>query len=300
MKKVLPVNDILFKKVFSSPQYSHILIGFINDVLELDVEDVTIENTYNIESFYDNSENPEFRFTQVDVLARLQSGSLVTIEMQVHRQSLFKERALYYATELYASNYGKRTLEVRDKNYTKSEWKYSALRPVYSICIMAEVEFKEDEDPIREFSLYDKKHQRCYAGVDGKELIQMVFLELQKYTGGLHTNIRDWFDYFRQGKVAENAPDYIKDACKVASYQNLERKEREMIDARERAEQDAISREHFVFHQGREEGEQSGRQEGRQEERKELISAMLANGKSIEAIAEFTGISITDIENLLK
>ena len=104
----------------------------------------------------------------------------------------------------------------------------------------------------------------------------------------------------------------IKANCKVASYQNLERKEREMIDARERAEQDAISREHFVFHQGREEGEQSGRQkgrqegrqggrqEGRQEGRKELISAMLASGKSIEAIAEFTGISTIDIENLLK
>ena len=246
-KKVLPTNDLLFKKVFSSPQYSHILIGFINDVLGLDVEEVVIENTYNIKSFYNENKEISLRYTQVDVLARLKLGGLVTIEMQLHKQALFKERALYYVSELYTSNYGAHALKSRELENMKGELKYSALRPVYSICIMAETEFPEDVEPIHEFSLYDVKHKMAYKGVQNQELVKMVFLELSKYTEDMDKHLKDWFSYFKQGQVEKNAPLYIKDACKVTSYQNLEEEEREMIDAREKAEQDALAREYYIL-----------------------------------------------------
>jgi conserved hypothetical protein (putative transposase or invertase) len=245
-KKVLPTNDLLFKKIFSSPQHSHILIGFINDVLGLNVEEVTIENTYNIKSFYNEDKATSLRYTQVDVLARLKSGGFVTIEMQLHKQALFKERALYYVSELYTSNYGTHALEAKELKYANGELKYSALRPVYSICIMAEIEFSEDIEPIHEFSLYDIKHKMAYRGIHNQELVKMVFLELSKYTEDMEKNLKDWFAYFKQGQVEKNAPVYIKDACKVASYQNLEEEERRMIDAREKAEQDALAREYYV------------------------------------------------------
>jgi F0F1-type ATP synthase, subunit b len=259
-KKVLPVNDLLFKKVFSSPQYSHILIGFINDVLGLDVEEVTIENTYNIKSFYNENKETSLRYTQVDVLARLKSGGLVTIEMQLHKQALFKERALYYVSELYTANYGMHTLESKELGYMNSELKYSALRPIYSICIMAETEFKEDKEPIHEFSLYDIKHKRVYKGIQNQELVKMVFLELSKYTEDMDKNIKDWFTYFKQGQVEKNAPVYIKDACKIASYQNLEEEERKMIDAREKAEQDALAREYYVAMEAKRREEKANKQ----------------------------------------
>jgi len=36
-EKVLTTKDLVFKKVFASPQNNHILIGFINDILDLSV-----------------------------------------------------------------------------------------------------------------------------------------------------------------------------------------------------------------------------------------------------------------------
>ncbi|WP_163654649.1 PD-(D/E)XK nuclease family transposase [Listeria sp. PSOL-1] len=101
-------NDLLFKKVFASPKWRHILIGFIQDILNLDVEDVTIDNPYSIETFYKASkEENKLFYTEVDVLARLADGTLVTIEIQVNPQSYFKERALYYLADKYVSNYGR-------------------------------------------------------------------------------------------------------------------------------------------------------------------------------------------------
>ena len=57
-KRVITTEDLVFRKIFASPQNSHILIGFINDILGLDVTEVSVENTYNIKSFYDENRNP--------------------------------------------------------------------------------------------------------------------------------------------------------------------------------------------------------------------------------------------------
>ena len=45
-KWILPTNDLLFKKIFANPKNSHILTGFINDILDLGATDVSVENTY--------------------------------------------------------------------------------------------------------------------------------------------------------------------------------------------------------------------------------------------------------------
>ena len=249
-------------------------------MLGLDVEEVVIENTYNIKSFYNENKEISLRYTQVDVLARLKLGGLVTIEMQLHKQALFKERALYYVSELYTSNYGAHALKSRELENMKGELKYSALRPVYSICIMAETEFPEDVEPIHEFSLYDVKHKMAYKGVQNQELVKMVFLELSKYTEDMDKHLKDWFSYFKQGQVEKNAPLYIKDACKVTSYQNLEEEEREMIDAREKAEQDALAREYYILMEAKRiEAESKENAKRIEEESKENVKKMEEESK---------------------
>ena len=299
-KKVLTTTDLVFKKVFASPQNSHILIGFIKDILGLEVEEVTLEDTYNIQSFYDEEGEAELRYTQVDVLARLKDGSLVGIEMQVYKELLYRERALYYTCQNYVDNYGKHELLLTNINYRRGEIKYSSLRPVYTICIMKRNEFIEDNEPVHEFILYDVKRQVPYKRVNNQDLFNLIFLELDKSSPEMQKNVKDWFDYFNRGEVSKSAPGYVREACKVASYQRLRKEEREVLDAKEKRYQSALLREAYVWQSGVQEGHQEGRQEGKQEERKELISTMIANGKTVDEIAEFTGIDKTDIELSLK
>ena len=310
-KKVLTTNDLVFKKVFASPGNSHILIGFINDILALQVDEVTIIDTYNIRSFYDEKGNPDLRYTQVDVLAKLKDGSLIGIEMQVYRQLLYRERALFYTAGTYIANYGKHELIDGEFRYRKMDVDYSALRPVYSICIMMENEFQEDNQPIHTFTLYDRKNQLAYKKVNHHELFNIVFLELKKSSAEMQANIKEWFDYFLQGKVSKGAPQYVQEACKVASYLSLSEEEKNMIDTREKARQDHIAIQATAWIEGKEKGRAEGRAEGRTEGRAEgraegmtegmavLISNMKKNGKSVEEIAKLIELPKEEIEQFL-
>ena len=312
-KKVLPTRDLIFRKVFASPQNSHILIGFINDILDLDAKEVTVKDTYNIQSFYDVNQDVKMGYTQVDILAQLQDGSLVTIEMQVYKQLLFRERALFYAAETYVSNYNKHELEAIDKVYTKGELKYSSLRPIYSICIMVENEFMDDENPIHTFHLYDTEHNLPYRNIHNQDLVTMVFLELKKSSDAMKQNIKDWFLYFKTGEVTEEAPDYVKEACHVASYHNLRREEKAMIDAREKAEQDELARYYYIMYETEKkmleakekarEAEEKAREaekKGEQKGKSYFVQKMIAKGKTIQEIADFVELSEREIEELIK
>jgi conserved hypothetical protein (putative transposase or invertase) len=299
-EKVLTTNDVVFKKVFASPQNSHILMGFINDILELNVTEVSVENTYNIKTFYDEDKHPHIRYTQVDVLARLGDGRQVTIEMQVCAQKLFKERALFYVTEIYSANYGKHELEDNSGRYTTNERKYSALRPVYSVCIMLENEFTEDDSPIHQFKLYDNENKLYYQNVAKEELLTLVFLEIKKSSSAMKENIKAWFDYFRTGEVAKDMPKYLQDACKVAKYQNLEEVEKDMISARQKAIDGALAREDYVWDQGKAEGKVEGKAEGKAEALVGIIQKLSDKGKSIKEIASLIDVDETEIKSIVE
>jgi conserved hypothetical protein (putative transposase or invertase) len=302
-KKVLTTNDLVFKKVFASPQNSHILIGFINDILDIQVDEVTIMDTYNIRSFYDENGNPDLRYTQVDVLAKLKDGSLVGIEMQVYKQLLYRERALFYTAGTYVSNYGKHELMQSNMNYRKMDIDYSALRPVYSICIMMENEFSEDNQPIHMFTLYDRKNQLVYKKVNHHELFNIVFLELKKSSVEMQANIKEWIDYFLQGEVSKGAPEYVQEACKEANYLSLSEEEKGMIDAREKARQDYMAIQSYAWiegiEKGKAEGIEMGKVEGKAEGKAEIISAMVRNGKSVQEISELISMTKEEVEQFL-
>ena len=108
--KYVGKNDLLFKKVFADQRYAHILIGFIQDIFEIEVESVQIETPYRIETFYELQKEKTLTFTAVDVVARLTDKSLVTVEMQVSPQKYYAERTVYYVAEKYVSNYGQPTI----------------------------------------------------------------------------------------------------------------------------------------------------------------------------------------------
>ena len=111
----------------------------------------------------------------------------------------------------------------------------------------------------------------------------------------MNQNEKEWFSYFKTGQVSENAPDYVLEACEKASYQNLQEEEKDVISARERAEQDALAREDYVWTQGMEQGRTEGR-----ESLIKVINQIYAKGKSIQEIGELTGLNEADIRSLIR
>jgi len=86
----------------------------------------------------------------------------------------------------------------------------------------------------------------------------------------------------------------------VADYQGLEKEEVDMVSARERAEQDALAREHYVWTEGIQQGVQQGKEIGKVQGIETIINQIYAKGKSIQEIGELTGLSTAEIRNLIK
>lgn len=280
-------NDLLFKKVFADQRYAHILIGFIQDIFEIEVESVQIETPYRIDTFYELQKEKKLTFTAVDVVARLTDKSLVTIEMQVNPQKFYAERSVYYVSEKYVSNYG------QPKYYRGSEGqhseKYSSLYPVFGLNILDFVLFKDSksESPLRHFDVYDVANKEHFPT---KNILKFSFLELPRTPKKNQKHLAYWMDYFTKGHVPETAPDYIQEACDVIAYQNLEEGERKMVNAIEKAREDQKATILYYKDEGRAEGLEQGKEE--------IAKNMLKKGLDHQLIIEITGLDQTILHKL--
>ncbi|MBO0422315.1 hypothetical protein [Enterococcus plantarum] len=107
-------------------------------------------------------------------------------------------------------------------------------------------------------------------------------MELKKHSGKTQRHLNYWLDYFTIGKVLEDAPEYIKEACYIVEYQNLDKEERAMVDATEKAHEDLKAT--IIYAQ--------------KESREEIAKKMLKKGLTIKLIHEVTGLDVKEIEKL--
>jgi hypothetical protein len=213
-KRILENAKLVFEKVFTNPQNSHILIGFINDVLELDVTEVgTIENTYNMTAFHEESKKPDDRQQHVSVLAKRGDGSQVIIEMQIYGQDLVRDQALLHTLKDYVMKCVLCGMGKSAKENLRGGQEHLAYIPVYCVNIMVENEFPKDAISLREFTFYDEKHDICIVNERSEDLVTMVCLELNKPSEEMKKNARAWMDYLRTGEVTKEAPAYLQKVC---------------------------------------------------------------------------------------
>ena len=74
---------------------------------------------------------------------------------------------------------------------------------------------------------------------------------------------------------------------------------RELIEAREKAERDQLSRLHQARKEGRAEGREEGREEGRQEGLRSAALGMASAGFGREQIAKTLGVPLQQLDNWL-
>ena len=90
---ISPTNDLVAKKIFSNPE---ITCQFIRDMLDLPAKNVTILEGSNIHVLPFMPYSAQDFYTSIDVLAELDNGTQVIIEIQVHHQNFFINRLWAY------------------------------------------------------------------------------------------------------------------------------------------------------------------------------------------------------------
>ena len=192
IKDARPMMDLMAKKIFSNPE---ITAQFIRDILDLPVHHVKILDGTQIHNH--QFEDIKTYVTSIDVLAELNDGTQVIIEIQVAYQFDFIKRLW-----LYLCNQVTKNADEHKKEGVETHRLAEEMLPVYSIAIMQKRYFN-DEEMIHVYCHKERKRNDelkvHFKGFEEEQnLSLMAFLELEKYNKDKiqeYNKVR-WIEFF--------------------------------------------------------------------------------------------------------
>lgn len=151
IKDARPMMDLMAKKIFRNTE---ITAQFISDILDLPVHPVKILDETQIHNH--QFENIKTYVTSIDVLAALNDGTQVMIEIQVAYQFDFIKRLWFYQCNQVTKN-----ADEHKKESVKTHRLSEEMLPVYTIAIMQKRYFN-DEEMVHVYCLKERKRkERC-------------------------------------------------------------------------------------------------------------------------------------------
>ena len=268
-KDARPMMDLVAKKVFSNTE---VTAQFIRDLLDLPVASVKLLDGAQIHAKPYKDLLPFV--THVDVLAELDDGTQVIIEIQVAVQIDFIKRLWLYICEQVSQNLDEYKKEGVDTYHLSQE-----LIPVYAIAI-TEKPYFDDNRAIHTFSMRDDENceelRVKFKGIEEKRnLIRMVFLEIEKYRENTMENYQKirWIEFFGNKPCTHEPEKIMKQADSIINPRKWSEEEKSMFDERRRDFDGYYAHLAYVreekeqaiaegLQQGREQGLQQGLQQG--------------------------------------
>ena len=243
-----PKTDFVFQRVFGSDDHKTALIGFLNDILQLD-------GAHRVTSvvLLPPEQRPkvsELKYSIVDVKCVDAQGTTYVVEMQVLNVEAFEKRVVYNVAKAYTNQLGVGVA-------------YPELDDVIGISICDFELWPRKEAPhIPMLSRWRMQEQQ--SGVVGLPQIQFVFLELPKYAAGddPQSFVDKWAYFFREAGNLMAIPEALQyppllDALEGARTAHFSREEWDAYIAAGMA----IQNERGALSLARKEGLDAGRAE---------------------------------------
>lgn len=172
MRKVKPLNDFIFKKIFGEKGNEDILISFINAVLKRTNKEPIVEIEI-IDNKQLTKEVINDKTGIIDVRARTAKGENVDIEVQLTDQGNMDKRTLFYWGKMYLEN-------------IKQGEDYTSLEKVITINIL-DFDYLKTESYQSSFHLWEDI-EKNYMLTD---MVEIHFLELPKFRRKKNKNYKD-------------------------------------------------------------------------------------------------------------
>ena len=257
--------DVIFKRVFGNEKNEKIIAAFISDLLEIPRKSIKKIYINNVEL---TPEYLEQKFSRLDLKMDV-DGRIINIELQVNKESFFKERTLFYWSKLYSEE-----LLAGDE--------YTELKQ--TICInIINFNLFECEDYHSNFKILESERKELLT-----DKFAIHFFELKK-VGKYRKNKRmeDWLNLIN----AETEGDLmaIQQSTTIPEVQDTIVMLRH-LSADQQVRQEAYYRERLLHDEASALG--SARREGEEKKEAEIIIRMYKKGKSPEQISDDLEISI--------
>ena len=278
MELLKPTNDYIFKRIFGQKKNSDIL----KDLLQAILPNWNIKNVEPRQEVQLETDFITDKVCRLDILATLDDGTKVDIEMQMRNYNDIEARSLFYTTREYHQSLenGQDCIEI-----PKSIGIWISNFNVFN-----------DEGPFHEIV----RLRRDYENQIFTDKIEMHYLQLPKFKQKckrISNKLEEWltfisFENMEELKMIEN--EKVKKAEEELEYLSGDEAERRIAYLRETAE---IDRK-FAMTAARDQGRVEGRSEGKIEEKIETAKKMLAEEMDINLIIKITGLTKDEIEKL--
>jgi predicted transposase/invertase (TIGR01784 family) len=262
-----PKTDFVFQRIFGSEDHQTALLGFLNDILQLDA-------AHRIASvaLLPPEQRPkvsELKNSIVDVKCVDAAGTTYVVEMQVFNVEELEKRVMYNVAKAYTNQLGVGV-------------GYPDLDDVIGITICDFELWPRREAPhVPMLSRWRMQEQE--SGVKGLPHLQFVFLELPKYAAGHdpQTHVDKWAYFFREAGNLMAIPEALREPPILDALEGARtaRFNREEWDAYIRAGM-AIQNERGALSLAHREGETKG----------ELTAA----ARAVLAVLRVRGIAVPD------
>ena len=159
---VSPLIDIAFKKVFSTPKNSSVIIKLLNEILGLEGEQAIKAIEYYNKEF--EADEQDGKVGIVDIYCRDQNNRGFLVEMQRGWDAHFLNRVQNYAAKAFSMQFKRKGVD------------YETTQPLYCISFVNQVFFPEESDYISHHLTTHQKSHRCYF-----DKMHYVVIELPKF-----------------------------------------------------------------------------------------------------------------------
>ncbi|MEW4372237.1 Rpn family recombination-promoting nuclease/putative transposase [Paenibacillus kandeliae] len=285
-----PKNDFLFKRIFGSEENKDVLLAFLNRTFthagKPPLCEIILLNSYT------DKDSPLDKQSIFDIHARTADSQLINIEMQLFNNYDMEKRTLYYWSKLYSS-------QLFEGNA------YKQLRKCVTINVL-DYSFLPNEQYHNVFRLSEDA-----SGIHLTDDMELHFLELPKLGGSTLADqqggLMNWLlflkytDSVNWEELAMNEPQ-LKKAMNTLEFLSQDQQARMEYESRQKALRDEISRQEYArdrgLEEGRKEGIQQGIEQGIEQTKLDTARKMLAMGLPADIIAEATGLSQQQIQDL--
>ena len=278
MELLKPTNGYVFKRIFGQKKNSDIL----KDLLQAILPNWNIKNVEPRQEVQLETDFITDKVCRLDILATLDDGTKVDIEMQMRNYNDIEARSLFYTTREYHQS-------------LENGQDYIEIPKSIGIWI-SNFNVFNDEGPFHEIV----RLRRDYENQIFTDKIEMHYLQLPKFKQKckrISNKLEEWltfisFENMEELKMIEN--EKVKKAEEELEYLSGDEAERRIAYLRETAE---IDRK-FAMTAARDQGRVEGRSEGKIEEKIETAKKMLAEEMDINLIIKITGLTKDEIEKL--
>ena len=295
IKDARPMMDLTAKKIFSNPE---ITAHFISDILDLPVHHVKILDGTQIHDH--QFEDIKTYVTSIDVLAELNDGTQVIIEIQVAYQFDFIKRLW-----LYQCNQVTKNADEHKKDGVETHRLAEEMLPVYSIAIMQKRYFN-DEEMIHVYCHKERKRNDelkvHFKGFEEEQNLSLMgFLELEKYNEDKIEEYKKerWIEFFGNQPYSQKPEKILEQADRIVSRVDWTKEEREMYDERTRYIQAYLGHLATVEKE-KKDARMDGKVEGIEYGKKMMIISLIKDGLlSKEEGAKRLSISVIELDEYM-